>query len=233
MDTDRRSDPLRRDLLDLKEQGCNLLIVNDAASVDAICSRLGGQTRHVRRRCYVPITTTVASVLERHSPSPRHGAYFGVVDATSAGAVRGTVAPIQPGQLNANAEWYTRFDDLRDLSGLARQIESHLDRFGTQGGPLEPGEVRLCVESLDPFFDDIDTDAGEVQSFLESVTQLVKSHRAIGHFHVASGTAPEIAFEPLFDATVRIRTTDDGIVQQHWTLHETDVETDWLPLEHR
>lgn len=232
MDTDRRSDPLRRHLLDLKEQGCNLLIVNDAAGVDAVCSRLGGQARHARRRCYVPITTTVASVLERHSPSPRRSEYFGVVDATASGAIRGTVAPIQPGQLNEDAEWYTRVDDLRDLPELARQIEGHLDRFGTRGGPLEPGEARLCVESLDPFFDDADTDADEVQSFLESVTQLVRTHRAMGHFHVASGTAPEIAFESLFDATVRVRTADDGTVQQHWTLHERNVETDWLPLEH-
>lgn len=233
MDTDRGPDPLRRGLLDLKERGCNLLVVNDPGGVDAVCHRLGGHVSHGRRRCYVPVTTTVASVLERHAPSPRRGAYFGVVDATAAGTVRGTATPIEPGHLDVDAEWYTRLDDLRDFPALLDLIEIHLDRFADRGGPLDPAEVRLCVESLDPLLDDPDVDGDDVRAFLESVTSLVRRHRAIGHFHVAAGTVGEArtAFERPFDATVYVRSADDGTVQQRWSLHDADVETDWLPLE--
>lgn len=235
MDTDRRFDPLRRGLLDLKGSGCSLLVINDPGGVDAVCDRLGGRTRYGRRRCYVPVTTTVTSVLDRHAPSSRHGAYLGVVDATTAEAVRGAATPIQPGRLDVDAEWYTRLQNLWDLPELARLIETHLDRFAERGGPLDPGEVRLCVESLDPFLDDPDVDGDDVRAFLESVTSLVRQRRAIGHFHVAAGTLGEVraAFEPCFDATVRVRTADDGAIQQRWTLHDADVETDWLPLEHQ
>lgn len=233
MDADRRSEPLTRNLRELKEQGCSLLVVNDAESVDAICTRLGGESHHERRRCYVPITTTVASVLDRHAPTPQNGALFGVVDVTATEAVRGIATPIQPGQLDVDAEWYTRIDDLRDLSEIVTQIEGHLGRFADRGGAFGPGEVRLCVESLDPFLGQ-DGDDPDLQQFLESVTQLVRDHRAMGHFHVASGTAPEMlaAIEPYFDATIRVRTTGDGTVQQRWILRDSDLETDWLELAH-
>lgn len=233
MHTDHESAPLQRCLRDLKERGCNLLVVNDAEGVDAACDRLGGQDRFGRRRCYVPVTTTVASVLDRHAPSPRRGEYLGVIDATSAGAVRGTAAPIQPGHLDADAEWYTRLDDLGDLPELARLVGTHLDRFADRGEPLDPGEVRLCVESLDPFLDVPDVDAADLEAFLESVTELVRKRRAIGHFHVAAGTPPAVraTYEPYFDATLRIR-ADDGRVQQRWSIPDADLETDWLPLGH-
>lgn len=235
MNVDRAASPLGRGLLDLKERGCSLLVVNEAGGVDAVCNRLGGLARHGRRRCYVPTTTTLPSVLDRHAPSPRRGAYLGVVDATTAGSVRGTATPIQPGYLDVEAEWYTRLEDLADLPELARLIETHLDRFAERGGPLDPGEVRLCIESLDPFLDDPEVDAADLRAFLDSVTTLVRGRTAIGHFHVSPGAVPEVqpALESYFDATVRIRTADGGTVQQRWWLRDADLETDWLPLDAR
>lgn len=236
MDIDRQSaDPLRRGLLDLKERGCNLLVINDVRGVEVACDRLGGRASHGRRRCYVPITTTVASILDRHAPDPRRSEYFGVVDATAA-TTRATASPIQPGRLDVNAEWYTRLEDLADLPELARLIESHLDRFADRAGRLESGEVRLCIESLDPFLDEPEaTGSADVGAFLDSVTDLVRERRAIGHFHVSTGMADvtRASFESFFEATVRIRTADDGTVQQRWTLHDAGVETDWLRLAGR
>lgn len=235
MDIDRQSaDPLRRGLLDLKERGCNLLVINDAPGVEVVCDRLGGHANHGRRRCYVPITTTVTSILDRHAPAPMRSEYLGVVDATTA-ATRATASPIQPGRLDVNAEWYTPLENLADLPELARLIETHLDRFADRAGRLDPGEVRLCVESLDPFLDEPETDgSADVGAFLDSVTDLVRERRAIGHFHVSSGMAgiARAPFESFFEATVRIR-TDDGTVHQRWMLHDAGVETDWLPLERR
>lgn len=224
--------PLRRELRGLKERGCTLLVVEDVRGVETICHRLGGHDGTPRRRCYVPITTTVASVLARHAPGPRRGEYLGIVDATGAEPTRATASPLEPGQLDVNADWYTSIDDLDDIGELGRQIETHFDRFVRSAGEPAPGEIRLCVESLDPFFDRFDPGAtAEFETFLHDVSRLVRERRAIAHFHVAPGTVrTHEEVETSFDATVQVRTDEDGTVTQRWTIHESGIETGWLPL---
>ena len=230
------ADPLRRRLLDMKGQGSNLLVVNDAGAVDAVCHRLGGHADRERRRCYVPITTTLASVLARHAPRPRRSDVLGVIDATTARPVRAMATPLQPGDVDTNAEWYTAFEDLNDLQELVRSIESHFARFADLAESTRLGEIRLCLESLDPILDgNTVTGDDEIGTFLHSVTALVREYHAIGHFHVAAGLADDIraSIEPFFDATVRVRTTDGGTNQHQWTLHDDEIDTGWLPLEPR
>lgn len=244
MDIDSQAgESLRRELRALKARGCSVLVVNDPDGVDAICRRLGGDDSRVRRRCYVATTTTLASVLDRHEPTPRRGDHLGLIDARTVDSTRSVAAPIQPGDLDETADWFHRIDRFGDdphadgpdddrFGELLAAIEATFRRFDDRAPARRPGEYRLCVESLDPFLDDQTASDEEVLSFLEALTSLVRDNCAIGHFHLASTTASDVrdGIEPLFDATIRVRTTESSGVQQRWRLHEAGIETDWLPV---
>ena len=73
-----------RELATLKRRGTNVLVVNDPSGSDAACERLLGGTDLDRRHVFVPTTTSVDHVLERHAPRRTDPPYFGVVDAATA-----------------------------------------------------------------------------------------------------------------------------------------------------
>jgi len=228
MGTNRReTEAFARRLNDLKQRGCNLLVVNDAESAPAVCGRLLGDPGEQRRHLFIPTTTTMASVLSRHDPFPKTPDRFGVVDGTTAERTRSLASPQRPGDLDANAEWYTELDRLDDLLALGRLVDEHLSRF--EAAALSPGEVRVCMESLDPLIDVFDPE--ELFRFLHLLTARVRALHGIGHFHMATGLDSELAdlLEPLFDVTIRSRETEEG-VQQRWRLHDSGYDSGWLSM---
>jgi len=220
-----------QELAALKRQGCNVLVVNDPSGSDAACERLLGGSDLDRRHVFVPTTTSVSHVLDRHEPRRTDPAYFGVVDASTAtrGAAQAAPSPGSAAQVDAGSTWYSRADELGDADDLYQQIDEHLTRVSEDAE--SPSEVRLCIDSLDPLFDAMSEET--LFHFLHAVTSRVRQERGLGHCHIAAGVDPEAiaVIEPLFDATIHVETTDDGTVKQRWQLHESEQVTDWFVLE--
>ncbi|HKJ59982.1 MAG TPA: hypothetical protein VKA37_12185 [Halobacteriales archaeon] len=220
---------LSRQLTALKRRGCNVLVVNDAPGAEPVCRALLGAAGLDRRYVFVPTTTSVADALARCTLGSVDPDRLGVVDASTAGRTRSATISAGPAAApDPDAVWYSEVADLRDLPTVLRQAGRHLERL-TPPDP-GPGDVRFCLESLDPFFDEVSTD--HLLRFVHLLTATIRRLGGLGHFHVAAGTADHDVrvLEPLFDATVTVR-ADDELRAHRWTIHETGYETDWLPLD--
>lgn len=220
-----------QELAALKREGCNVLVVNDPGGSDAACERLLGGSDLDRRHVFVPTTTSVSHVLERHEPRRTDPAYFGIVDASTAtrNAAQTAPSPGSAAQIDAGSAWYSSLDDLGDADALFRQIDDHLNRVSEEAE--SPSEVRFCIDSLDPFFDAMPDET--LFRFLHAVTSRVREERGLGHCHIAAGVDPDAVatIEPLFDATIYVESTDEGTVKQRWQLHDSGQVTDWFVLE--
>lgn len=217
-----------RQLAALKQRGCTVLVESDAGCGPAVCEALLGSPGLDRRHVFVPTTASVADVLARRDETGRDPDRLGVVDAS--GAARGGVAVASPGPaaIDRDAAWYSRVETLSDLSMLLMDVEIQLSRVA----PADPGpgEVRFCLDSLDPFVDAVDRSA--LFRFLHVLAGLVRGAGAVGHVHVAPGTLTDVSdLRPVFDAHLEARMEADGSCRQRWTLHESGVETDWLPVD--
>jgi hypothetical protein len=222
---------LARELRALKRRGCNLLVVNDASTVAPSCRRLLGTPALDRRYVFLPTTASVADVLSRCSatdPEP-DPARVGVVDASTATRTRSAARPPDlAARPDPTEVWYSRVENLADLPRLLELAADHLRRVAPRDPG--PGDVRFCLESLDPLVDELDR--RQLFRLVHALTGSVRSVRGMGHFHVTRATyASDLdALAPLFDAAVSVEAGDDG-PRHRWRLHESGYETDWLPLD--
>jgi len=224
-----------RALAALKREGCNVLVVSDPGGSEAVCERLLGGHDLDRRHVFLPTTTTVDDVVERHGDRSRDPRRFGVVDATSASATR-SAAAVQPTEslgpgptIESDPEWYDAVDDLTDLESMLSAVRRHLDRLADAGSGA-PGELRFCFDSLDPLLDAVPEDV--LFRFVHLLTAAIRETGGMGHFHTsASAGATLETLEPLFDATLRVETAADGTVEQRWRLTDSGIETDWFALD--
>lgn len=220
-----------RQLAALKRRGCTVLVTGDVAGTAAMSRQLLGERALDRRHVLVPTTVSVADLLSRRPGDGRDPARLGVVDASGAARAGVAAASAGPAAVDPAADWYDAvdaFDDVSDLSALTRRVAGHVRRLAP--ADPEPGELRFCLDSLDPFLDAVDDSA--LFRFVHVLAGLVRGMKGLGHVHVAESSLAAVEhLRPLFDATVRVRTDADGTARQHWTVHESGTETDWLPVE--
>lgn len=223
-----------RELAALKREGCNVLVVDDPGGERAACERLLGGHDLDRHHVFLSTSVPLPDVLARHGSRDRDASRFGVVDATGSDTTRSAVAAastsaVGPSIDASDPEWYDELDDPRDLESLFAAVRSHLDRVvaGEQGAP---GELRFCLDSLDPLVDAVPEES--LFRFLHLLTSTVRDARGMGHVHATAGVSDETidAIEPLFDATVHVETRPDGATQQRWVLGDADIETGWFEL---
>ncbi len=123
-------------------------------------------------------------------------------------------------------------DPLPSVIPVAEEMDALPDAVReTVGGPetTTPGELRLCVDSLDAMIEVSGVDP--VRDALEPISETVREHRGVGQF-LLPGDADDEAVRrlaPAFDAVVTLRTGDAG-VEQRWRLTGTDHETSWFPV---
>lgn len=224
------------ELAALKRDGCNVLVVSDAAGRATACERLLGAPELDRRHVFLSTAADVSTVLDRHSPRRTDPSTFGVVDATpELGARAAAAASAESDAFSPDPQstdgWYERVADFTDFESLAATTNAALDLVtdGVDGS----GEVRLCVDGVDPFFEAVEAgDATEeaLFRFLHLVTGSVRSVDGMGHFHASSNVDDETlaTVEPLFGATLRIDTDESGTTSQRWRLHDSGRVTDWF-----
>lgn len=225
-----RLEDLSGRLAALKRRGSNLLVVSGPDATDRVCRHLLGDSDAARRAVFVPTTVGVSDVRNRWS-GPEDPDRFRVVDVT------GTRSPdvvggggLGPHGVAGQADdetWYHPVEDPDDLPAIGDAVRAAVDALAVDDP--DPGTVRLCVDSLDPFLDTATEEA--VFRLVHVLTATVRHVGGMGHVHLAADatTTHRSLFEPLFDATVIVEAGPDG-VRERWRLHDSGYETGWLAV---
>ncbi|WP_121821567.1 DUF7504 family protein [Halostella salina] len=202
-------------LADLKRDGCNVLVVGGASeSADrGVCRRLLGDAgEDTRTRLFV--------FTENVDARERVPEGFGDGDRVLLQHDAETAA--EP------PEWASAVD-ARMLSALCREFVAVVDEYEAEREGLDPGELRVCVDSLVPLLNDHASE--NVFRLLHMVTARVREADGMGHFHLPVGREADAVnlLEPLFDAVVEVRAAD-GTPEHRWQLRESGVSSDWIGL---
>jgi hypothetical protein len=115
------------------------------------------------------------------------------------------------------------------LVALGNDVADEIEAADRRAGGLEPGQLRVCVDSLAPIVEEHDRQ--RVVAFLHAMTSDVDRVNGMGHYHLPVPADAEVIgfLEPLFDAIIEVRVGPDG-PQQRWKLTDGSGSTDWLPL---
>jgi hypothetical protein len=116
--------------------------------------------------------------------------------------------------------------DLRAEPGAA--ITDAVGKYERRYAPLEPTELRLCIDSLAPLLNVHDEES--VFVFLLLVTAYIRGINALGHVHLSADRSDYVArlLAPLFDAVVEVRSRQDHH-QQRWHLDGGTTTSRWSP----
>ncbi len=120
--------------------------------------------------------------------------------------------------------------DSRLLSALGKEIITSIDEFEEGNDGLDPGQLRICVDSLVSLLDNHSPE--NVFRLLHMVTSRVRQASGMGHFHLSVDRDSDAVhlLEPLFDAIVEVRTKGE-VTQHRWHLRDGEVSSGWIRLE--
>jgi hypothetical protein len=226
-------DTLAEQLSALKDEGANLLVLSGGYDGQS-CHGLLGDDRQDRRRLYVTTESSVEKLNdlppERRRPDRFAHVHVAAGETRSAaarstggGAADWTPATVSP----TKEEAYSQVADPTDLTTLSRHVHEHLVRF--ESDEPDPGDVRLCFDSLDPVVDAVEKP--RLEEFLRVLTTRVTLARGLAHYHLSVTAAKQVpdTIAPIFDGVIERRQTPDG-PRQRWTLRKSGVQTDWIPI---
>lgn len=102
-----------------------------------------------------------------------------------------------------------------DLAGLGATISEQVDAFEAITGGLDPGDLRVCLDSLAAVV--AHHGENDVFGFLHILTERLRRADAATVFHLPVGADDQLVgmFESLFDETAEVR-IHDGATQVHW-----------------
>lgn len=214
MTGDRSGEAFADALAELKRRGSALLVVSNGSGA-GVCRDLLGSADESRRR------VVVRAAEFEELPVP--GEDSTVVDATANDA-RSTAA-------------YEPDSSGRYVSGgcgahtVATAVANEVEREAADG--LDPGELRVCLGSLDPLFE-----RGDLEPTVEALESVFGSVRSVGgmvHVHLSAGVNPTALrrLQSECDVTVETRSSPTGIHQQRWRLHDAGIDTGWLQMRSR
>lgn len=207
-----------RALAELKRRGSGLLVVGTEPPMQRACERfLGDATATPRRRVFVRTDNGCHRV---HAETDGSDAKV----IKQAADTRSTAAAS-----NVNNRANTTVLRTQNLAPLGIEISGAIDEFERECGPLAPGELRVCFDSLTPIIEEHDPES--VFRFLHVLIGRIKTVNGMGHFHLPAEMDSTIVrtLLPVFDAAVEVRMSG-GDAEQRWHLVERDVTTEWLSL---
>lgn len=131
------------------------------------------------------------------------------------------------------------------LGATGVELIRSIDDIEASTPHLEPSAIRVCVDSLVPLIDENESES--VFRFLHVTTGRIKQARGMGHFHLPLDVDHDVVnlFEPIFDATIEVRSLGDEHEDEHdhededeghhvhehrWYLRDRDRSSDWLSL---
>ncbi|MFC4437969.1 MULTISPECIES: DUF7504 family protein [Natrialbaceae] len=206
----------------LKQTGGNVLIAGAVpdALTDVASANLLGDPERGRRHVFALLDRDGTVVPAR----------LGSTDATAARVVDYTAASRSAASAQPTVDGGPAVtDEPTDLDELGTAIETEIRALVAGTALCEPGELRLCVDSLRPVLDQ--RDAEEAVAFLEPICESVRGVSGLAHYVLPVDRDEPVVrtLESLFDATIELRVTESG-PEQRWHLHESHYTTDWFPL---
>jgi hypothetical protein len=204
-----------RTLTALKEQGSNLLVVGGGFQSGhvAVCDRLLGEPTERRRRLIVRVDGDCGAV------PCEDGSQTRVVNRRRPG-FEGPDLRVEP-------------DDVRevvgDLDALERTVVEEFSDLEETSEEIEPGELRLCVDSLRPLL--IEHSDERVRRFVDQLASRVSRADGMGHFHLPADSSDKYVsmLSPVVDAVVEVR-QEAGQAEQRWHVFDGAVDSGWLEL---
>jgi hypothetical protein len=218
-----------RTLDELKRRGSNLLVLGppDPTLRRTISRRLlGDGCTETRRRLFVHAGDPVATPGLAAGPADDGTARI-VVRSTATRAGAASPAPPTAGRSPGIPR---RTVDGGRLGTLASAIGEEIDTLERRAGELSSGELRLCVDSLDPLL--VDRSASELRQFVSATGNRVRAGSGMAHSHLSGDPSAALVEEiaPAFDGLVELRSGTNGTPEHRWTFPGRDVESGWLPL---
>ncbi|WP_256300289.1 DUF7504 family protein [Haloarchaeobius salinus] len=208
----------------LKREGSSILLVGrtSATAHRAACGRLVGDSGEPRQRLYVYTTGTETC---GQGPSTDHRGETRILSQENEAGVSASPEGVP--------------DDIEEtvvgpqlLSTLGTAIIDAVDEMEADH-ELEPGELRLCFDSVTPLLREHKSQ--NVFRLLHMVTSRTRQADGMGHFHLPLDRDSDYVhlLEPLFDAVVEVRRTEDGDeerLEQRWHLRDRDAESGWIEI---
>lgn len=205
-----------RTLQRLKRRGCNLLLVGTVSDgvLTAASQKLLGDASE--RRYRLVVLSGMARADDSRLPAD---------DAAGAAQVVTHGAERRAGG-GVDAELSEHHVD--DIAELGSAISESITTFGDEGDGLNPGELRVCLDSLDSLLSRYDRPV--VRQFLGIVTGQIRGANGMGHVVLPYDYEDETVqeFAPLFDAVIEYRVAEGG--QERWHFTHRDLESPWLPV---
>lgn len=214
MSEDGRGDPFAAELARLKRRGSAIVVVSEGDG-PAACRDLLGSDEEGRRRVLVRA--------DEFEGLPVPGDDEVVVEATARDS-RSTSA-YDPGSIGAHVAGGA------SVGTVTTAVRNEIERVAADG--LDPGELRVCLGSLDPALERHDVDT--VAAAVDDVFELVRSAAGMAHVHLPADVEASVVerLRPTVDVTLQTRSTPGGVHQQRWRLHAAGIDTGWLQMGSR
>lgn len=225
MSDTRVDDWFGRTLAELKEAGCNLLVTGSfpSGSLDEVSARLLGRKPGRRARVVGLFGRDVSAGRRRLGLVP-HGLEPAILVNTTEAPRSAAIAETSP-------------DSPVDVRTIGRnfdvflaELRTAIDEARRHRGPLDPGQLRIGVDSLRAVLDE--TGRADVETLVDRVARDVRGAGGIAHFvydSAKTGSRPAW-LDPLFDAVVEHRLREEDI-EQRWRFPDRGRETRWFPVE--
>lgn len=208
----------------LKRRGSNLLVVGSSPGDGhgAACTRLLGQTDVAPRRRVFVFTDggDAAARLPEEDGADDRTSVISRATPTRSAAARPASGALDTSPFDADPE---------PLSQLVSDAIDAVDEFAAADDGLDPGELRICVDSVLPVLDECTEETAF--RLLHRLTDRIERERGMGHFHLPlARTDRQVELlRPLFDAVIEVRTRS-GRAEHRWNLRDRELTSDWLPL---
>lgn len=206
----------------LKQTGGNVLVTGAVPDelTDVASANLLGDPERGRQHLFALLDRDATTVSDRlGSPNPAAARVVEYASLSRSAASSHPSADSDDGVA----------DEPTDLAEFETAVKANIEALAASGVVCEPGELRLCVDSLRPVLEERDADGAA--AFLEPICNSVRNASGLAHYVVPiDREEPAVrALESLFDATIELRVGTAG-PQQRWHLHESEYTTDWFVL---
>lgn len=216
---------LSRALEELKRRGSSVLVAGDVpeTTMDRFSARFLGRTPS-RTRAFALRDVGIDRV-ERRLRAAGPGREPAVVVDADTGGARSVAAPADGPRLP--------YLDVRtvepSLDAVADGVETAVADVRRRHGPLDPADLRVCVDVCRGGPEPSDDDA--TAAFLATVREAVVGAGGMAHVVVPAGRDAAVVerLRPAFDVVVALRKTN-AAVEQRWTVPEYGVETGWTEV---
>lgn len=210
----------------LKKEGCILLIIGETSLQKhryAAQYMLGEAEKHTRHRLFIHTQTDPYDInSDFHTYSGQAGNSIAAI-LNWTGCDRSIAT-----QINSQHNIPEIRLPNQELDTLTHSISEAIAVIENQANTLQPAELRVWIDSLEPILDQSEE---EIVKFLTFFENRIKNVNGMGIISLNVSIADPI-FELLrsfFDAVIELKVEQH--LHQRWRLQESELMTEWIPVK--